>query len=170
VAIAISLVPPLANVGTLLSVGRANLALGSLLLFVTNYFAILLTGAFVFALLGFPKASLITRPIRSRRIAIAIVVIMILVIATPLGINTSRIYQDSVAESRAAEATKAWIENSEYTYVSVAAKDEVVTIVVVGEGALPPEEQLRADLTGQLYGKRVRVEALPSQSFEFETG
>jgi uncharacterized hydrophobic protein (TIGR00271 family) len=170
VAIAISLVPPLANVGILLSAGRTDLALGSLLLFVTNYFAILLTGAFVFALLGFPKASLVAKPLRSRRVAIAVVIIMILVIAAPLAFNSFRVYQDSVAESRASEAAKTWIESSGYEYVSTMAKDEVVTIVIVGEGALPPEEQLRADLTGRLFGKKVHVEALPSQRFEFESG
>lgn len=170
VAIAISLVPPLANVGILLSSGHVDLALGSLLLFVTNYFAILLTGAFVFAVLGYPKASLVARPLRSRRIAIAIVIVMVLVIAAPLGFNTSRIYRESMAEGRTADATKAWIEKSDYEYVSATAKDEVVTVVIVGEGTLPPEEELSADLAGRLYGMKVRVEALPSQSFEFESG
>jgi uncharacterized hydrophobic protein (TIGR00271 family) len=170
VAIAISLVPPLANVGILLAYGETHLALGSLLLFMTNYFAILLTGAFIFALLGFPRASLISAPLRSRRTAIVIVVVMIIVIAVPLGINSAQIYQDNVAEGRASQATKAWIENSDYDYVSVTAKDELVTIVVVGQGALPPEEQLRSDLAGRLYGMEVRVEALPSQSFQFESG
>ncbi len=54
VAIAISLVPPLANAGILFSTGRSDLALGSLLLFVTNYLAIVLTGALVFGLMGSP--------------------------------------------------------------------------------------------------------------------
>jgi uncharacterized hydrophobic protein (TIGR00271 family) len=53
VAIAISLVPPLANVGILLALGRPDLASGSLLLFATNYFAILLTGSLIFGLIGF---------------------------------------------------------------------------------------------------------------------
>ena len=44
VAIAISLVPPLTNAGILFAAGQPDLAVGSLLLFVTNYFAILLTG------------------------------------------------------------------------------------------------------------------------------
>jgi uncharacterized hydrophobic protein (TIGR00271 family) len=170
VAIAISLVPPLANVGILLSVGRADLALGSLLLFVTNYFAILLTGAFIFALLGYPRASLIEKPVRSRRVAITIVIVMILVIATPLAFNSFRIYQDSVAESRASAATKSWIADSGYEYVSTTAKDEAVRIVIVGEGTLPPEAELQADLTGRLFGMKVQVEALPSQTFEFDTG
>jgi uncharacterized hydrophobic protein (TIGR00271 family) len=170
VAIAISLVPPLSNAGILLAAGRADLALGSFLLFVTNYFAIVLTGVFVFALLGYPGAALITKSLRARRIAIALVIIMVLVIATPLAITSNQIYRDNAAESRAADATKAWIEDSEYRYVSVTAKDEVVTVVVVGEGALPPEEELRGQLMGRLYDMKVRVEALPSQSFEFETG
>ena len=58
VAIAISLVPPLANVGILLGSDRPDLAAGSMLLFLTNYFAILLTGSFVFGLMGFSKAAL----------------------------------------------------------------------------------------------------------------
>ena len=127
-------------------------------------------GVFVFALLGYPGAALITKSLRARRIAIALVIIMVLVIATPLAITSNQIYRDNAAESRAADATKAWIEDSEYRYVSVTAKDEVVTVVVVGEGALPPEEELRGELRGRLYDMKVRVEALPSQSFEFETG
>ena len=170
VAIAISLVPPLTNVGILLAAGRADLALGSLLLFVTNYLAIVLTGVFVFALMGYPGAALITKSLRARRIAIALVIIMVLVVATPLAITSNQIFRDNVAESRTSEATRSWIEDSGYRYVSTVAKEGVVTVVVIGEGALPPEEDLREELRGRLYGMKVRVEALPSQSFEFQTG
>ena len=68
------------------------------------------------------------------------------------------------------DQTKAWIEKSDHEYVSATAKDEVVTVVIVCEGTLPPEEELSADLAGRLYGMKVRVEALPSQSFQFESG
>ena len=57
VAIAVSLVPPLANAGILFALGEPRLAAGSLLLFGTNYVAILLTGALVFGVMGFPKAA-----------------------------------------------------------------------------------------------------------------
>jgi len=49
VAIAVSLVPPLANAGILFALGEPRLASGSLLLFGTNYVAILLTGSLVSA-------------------------------------------------------------------------------------------------------------------------
>jgi len=52
VAIAISLVPPLAVVGLTLEGGEPSQALGALLLFLTNVAAILLTGIAVMALLG----------------------------------------------------------------------------------------------------------------------
>ncbi len=52
VAIAISLVPPLNNVGILLAERERDLAAGSALLFVTNFAAILLAGTVTFFLTG----------------------------------------------------------------------------------------------------------------------
>jgi len=169
VAIAISLVPPLANVGILLAVGRSDLALGSLLLFVTNYFAILLTGSLVFGLMGFPQASLLKRTARARRVSVAIVVLMVLLISIPLGIESLTVFRQNAAEGRAAEGTRTWLRGSDYRYVSATATDQAVTIVVVGEGTLPPEDGLRNLLTGRLFGKQVLVEAVPSHALAFET-
>jgi uncharacterized hydrophobic protein (TIGR00271 family) len=52
VAISIALVPPLAVVGLSLSAAEWDDAIGALLLFLTNFVSILLTGGGVFALLG----------------------------------------------------------------------------------------------------------------------
>lgn len=52
VAIATALVPPLANAGMLFAQGEPQLAFGALLLFVSNYAAILLAAVVVFWLLG----------------------------------------------------------------------------------------------------------------------
>jgi len=53
VAIATALMPPLCSVGICLSVERLDLALGALLLFLTNFAAITFAGIIVFAMLGF---------------------------------------------------------------------------------------------------------------------
>ncbi len=53
VAIAISLVPPLAVVGLCLGQGAGLLAVGALLLFLSNLLALVLAGTFVFAVLGY---------------------------------------------------------------------------------------------------------------------
>lgn len=53
VAIAISLVPPLAVVGVCLGEGAVTMALGALLLFVSNLVALVLAGTIIFAALGY---------------------------------------------------------------------------------------------------------------------
>jgi uncharacterized hydrophobic protein (TIGR00271 family) len=169
VAIAISLVPPLANVGILLSTGHPDLAMGSLLLFVTNYFAILLTGALVFGLMGYPQASLAAKSLRARRVAIVIVVTMIVLISLPLAATTYQVYQSASAEGAVAGAVNTWIEGSGYRYVSTSADGQTVDAVIVGEGPLPPEQDLK-DLVGdRVFGMGVHVEALPSQTVDFST-
>jgi uncharacterized hydrophobic protein (TIGR00271 family) len=169
VAIAISLVPPLTNAGILLAVGRPDLAAGSLLLFVTNYFAIVITGTLVFGLLGYPRASLVAKSMRSRRVAIALIVIMVVLIAIPLTITSRQVTQDNLAASRAAEATKTWVEGTDYRYVSVDVRESTVNIVITGNGSLPPQQVLEDSLAGQLYGMDVQVHAVPSQTLDFAT-
>jgi len=153
----------------LLAAGEVGLGMGSLLLFATNYFAILLTGAFVFGLMGYPQASMVDRTSRARRIAIYVVVAMVLLIAAPLGLQTARIVRDHVSETRTATAVKTWLEGSEYKYVSSNAEDKVVSVVILGQGDLPPESQLYEELAGKIYGKQVQLEVLPSQSLGFDT-
>lgn len=169
VAIAISLVPPLANVGILLGAGRADLAAGSMLLFVTNYFAILLTGSFVFGLMGYPRAALEGSTSRIKHAAVAIVVVMVIVIMVPLGLSSVKVLTRNAAEERTAKAAKAWLEGSDYRFISAAAAEDRVNVVVAGSGELPPDQALASSLNGELFGLAVHVEAVPSTSIDFAT-
>ncbi len=168
VAIAISLVPPLANVGILLGAGRPDLAAGSMLLFVTNYLAILLTGALMFGLMGFPAAVLGDESPRARRVAISIVVALALVIAVPLAAQSYRVTTANLAATRAHDAAERWVEGSGYTVDSVQADGEV-KIVIAGRGELPRTTALEAALRGRLYGMDVSVNAIPEDSFTIRT-
>ena len=169
VAIAISLVPPLANVGILLGSGRPDLARGSMLLFVTNYLAIVLTGSFVFGLMGFPNAVLEGVSRRIRGAVIAVVVVMALVITVPLGVTSFTVLVQHSVETRTAEATKAWLTGSDYRFVSAKAGDAIVDVVVAGSGELPSQDDLLSRLKGQVFAWPVRVEVLPSRSIELKT-
>jgi uncharacterized hydrophobic protein (TIGR00271 family) len=168
VAIAISLVPPLANVGILFAVGRYDLASGSLLLFLTNYFAILLTGSIVFAVMGFPRVATANQSAGARRAAVVMVVVLVAAIAVPLGVSSYQVAVASLAESRATDATKAWVRGTGYRYVS-ASTDGEMRIVVAGSGTLPPVSQLKQALAGKLFGMPVSVEAVPEQRESFTT-
>ena len=90
VAIAISLVPPLAVVGVCLGEGEVGLALGALLLFVSNLVALVLAGTTLFAALGYAREadSAARRVGAERRTSLTLVALLVAVLV-PLGINTA---------------------------------------------------------------------------------
>jgi uncharacterized hydrophobic protein (TIGR00271 family) len=171
VAIAISLVPPLANVGILLSAGRTGLAMGSLLLFVTNYLAIVLTGSLVFGLMGYPQVAFVGKSRRSKRVALALVVVMFVAILAPLGVQSYTTWLDRTATGTAATATERWLEGSGYSLVSVKVDDakSALDIVIAGSGTIPPRAELKQALLGKVFGLDVLLEAVPSERFRIRT-
>jgi uncharacterized hydrophobic protein (TIGR00271 family) len=169
VAIAISLVPPLANVGILFAVGRPDLAAGSLLLFVTNYLAILLTGAFMFSLMGYPAAYHTGHSRRAKLTAIGVAAVLLALIIIPLAGTTYGVVQDSFVEQRAATATREWLTGSDYRLIAVTSGDEAVRIIISGFGDLPPDETLQDALRGRLFQLPVVMEVVPQTRAGFET-
>jgi len=164
VAIAISLVPPLANVGILLALSKPDLALGSLLLFATNYFAILLTGSLIFGLCGFSEAALTQRSVNSKRKAIAIALIALVLIAVPLTYTSYKVIVNNVVTARVNEASNLWLAESGYRLISVNTEtaDNSIYMVLLGEGELPSLAVLKEELKGRTFGKVVKVETVQS--------
>ena len=169
VAIAISLVPPLANVGILFAAGRPDLAMGSLLLFVTNYLAILLTGALMFTLMGFPDAYRALYSQRSKCTAVAIAAVLLALIIVPLAAASYTSIRSSVSEQRAASAAEAWLADHNYRVVSTTAGIDEVRIVITGEGVLPAQEELQDALRGSLAGAPIILEVVPQTRIRLET-
>ena len=138
VAIAISLVPPLAVVGLLLSVQRYADASGALLLFGTNVAAIIATGAAV--LIGYrvrdaargadyPVGKLTGR-------TLAIVGGLVLVVAVPLGFGTLSVALDEQLASRAKPLADAWASGNKWVVTALTASDGQVVITALGS---PPD-------------------------------
>jgi len=170
VAIAISLVPPLANVGILAAVGRLDLAFGSLILFVTNYLAILLTGAFIFSMMGYSKAYRAIHSKGTKWTTLAFVFVLFALILIPLSASSYKYIQSSLIERRGAEATRNWLEGSDYRLVSINVGSEDVRIVITGEGGLPPENILQDSLRGRLFNLPVTMEIVPQTRTKFKNG
>lgn len=167
VAIAVSLVPPLANVGILLALGEPKLASGSLLLFVTNYVAILLTGSLVFVLMGFRQLALSPFDPRARRRALAIAVGALLLIMIPLSLTSHRLIVTSKVALRSAALVAEWLQGSGYEVLSLDAEtaDGSVNLLIGGHGVLPPVSAIEARARVQLLGRSMRVKVLQSQAF-----
>ncbi|PKL66701.1 MAG: DUF389 domain-containing protein [Methanobacteriales archaeon HGW-Methanobacteriales-1] len=172
VAIAISLVPPLANVGILLATSSYALALGSLLLFMTNYFAILLTGAALFGLMGFSKIAVLDQSLSAKRKGIAITIVLLVLITVPLGYNGYNILINNGITETVNDAAITWLGDSGYDVVSVDAetKDNTVILRLIGNGKLPPQEKLQELVSGKLYGRTLKVEVVYSSTYILNNG
>ncbi len=149
VAIAISLVPPLAVVGVCLGQGAGWLALGALLLFLSNLLALVLAGTVVYAVLGY--GVVITGPDRARRRARVTVSVLFIVVVLPLVANTVATYLISVWTARVETTATAWISSVPGgSITSVDNKSRTIYIHVQTTGELPPMSTLLADLDGQI--------------------
>jgi uncharacterized hydrophobic protein (TIGR00271 family) len=166
VAIAVSLVPPLANSGILFAVGEPRLAAGSLLLFGTNYVAILLTGALVFGVMGFPKVALSPFDAAARRRAMAIALAAGLLIVIPLSVTSYHLIVTNQIAARTYALGQEWLDGSGYRLMSVDAEtaDGTVNLLLLGDGDLPPLQQLEERARGLLFGRTIRVKVVHSST------
>lgn len=171
VAIAVSLVPPLANSGILFALGEPRLAYGSLLLFGTNYVAILLTGALVFGVMGFPKAALSPSDAGARRRAVAIALAAALLIVIPLFLTSYHLIVTQKVATRTYELGQEWLDGSGYRLLSVDAEtaDGTVNLLLLGDGDLPPLEQLEERARGFLFGRTIRVKVVHSRTLYLDS-
>ena len=138
VAIAISLVPPLAVVGLLLEAGRYDEASGALLLFGTNVTAIIATGTVVLLAYRLRDVAQATGAevgqLRGR--TLVVVALLVVVVAAPLSAGTSRILTDRLGEAAATPIATAWAEAQGWRVASVQVRDGTIRLVALGP---PPE-------------------------------
>jgi len=146
VAIAVSLVPPLATVGICLQLGRFADAGGALLLFLTNFAAIVVIACVVFVIFGaVPSREMLRERHRLRSGFIAAVVALV-VIAIPLAWNSMDTAHQVLWSRAGAPVVRDWIGTRDLQVVSWAVAGDVVTIDLVGPDAPPDAAPLAADL------------------------
>ncbi len=145
VAIAISLVPPLAVVGLLLSVQRYSDASGALLLFATNVAAIVATGALVMLIYrirsvagagGYPIGVLKGR-------TLAVVLAFVVVVAVPLTLGSARVARDQLLEAQVRPLAQSWAGAGSWVLTGIAAKDGAVAVSAIGEAPSVKPQELR---------------------------
>lgn len=148
VAIAISLVPPLAVVGLLLEAGRYTEATGALLLFGTNVTAIIATGTVVLLLYrvrDVAQASGAEIGELSGR-TLAIVAGLVVLVAVPLSLGSARVISDRLAEAEVTPIATEWAQARDWRVASIQVRDGTIRLIAFGP---PPEvdpETLRAEL------------------------
>jgi uncharacterized hydrophobic protein (TIGR00271 family) len=166
VAIAISLVPPLAVVGLTLEAGEPGQATGALLLFATNVAAILATGVVVMAIYGVHRHVVASDGFR-RRNAIGVVVAFVAVVVVPLAASTAVIATDAQDVYRITGVAEQWAEAGRWSVVSVDRSDDAIVVRAIGAGEPPDPAQLRRDLDDAGYdGRSLDLHLIPETRIE----
>ncbi|MFE7897223.1 TIGR00341 family protein [Streptomyces sp. NPDC057424] len=150
VAIAISLVPPLVVAGVCLGQLSGWLALGALVLFVSNFFALVFGGMVVFATLGYgtqaDRAS--GRPARRTYAAMALLFVIVFV---PLAANTTITLLLDTWTGRTKDTAEQWLaEVPGASVTSVDATSRTMYVHVRTPGDLPPVKALLDRLQGRI--------------------
>ena len=167
VAIAISLVPPLAVVGLTLEAGEGLEARGALLLFLTNVVAILLSGLVVMALYGVRRTALREEGGSKvdQRVATIVVAGAVAALVLPLGAAGRQISAEALDRSDVTTVARAWADEKGWEIVNVdTAQNGVVLVRAVGPLPLPDPHTLRVALDeNDLRSVDVRLELAPAE-------
>ena len=159
VAIAISLVPPLAVVGLTLESGAPRQSLGALLLFTTNVAAILASGIVVMALYRVRRASgQASTAVFGYRGAVAIIAVLLLAVIVPVRTISERIDKTTVRQSDVQAVAEHWASDAGWSVLGVDATGDQVLVEAIGPTPAPDLGVLRRDLDAAgLTGLDVRV-------------
>lgn len=134
VAIAISLVPPLAVVGLTLESGAPEQALGALLLFTTNVTAIIATGTVIFLAFRVRHAAIRAgvKVGRLRRGVLVTVIGALLVLVIPLGIGSAVVLRQELIVANAAQPAQEWAQAQGWQISDISVRQGVLQIVALG--------------------------------------
>ena len=147
VAIAISLVPPLAVVGLTLESGAPHQALGALLLFATNVIAIVASGILV---MGVYRVSGMSPTVDKRSGhhlgAVALVALLLLAVVLPLWINSVHFNRSSVQVTEVQAIANRWAAAAGWSVLGVSNINDNLLIDATGPRPAPSLADLRQDL------------------------
>lgn len=166
VAIAISLVPPLSVVGISLSRAEWAAAQGSMLLFTTNFLAILMAGGVVFWALGVDEAARATLDATFRRRAFWVVSVSIVLLALLLGSFGYEAARQAQDVQTANNAVERWLGDARYEIVAVNVDHAGVEVTIVGQGPVASVDSLAAELRRALgRDVPVKLRVVPRQEY-----
>jgi uncharacterized hydrophobic protein (TIGR00271 family) len=169
VAIAISLVPPLAVVGLTLESGAPEQAQGALLLFLTNVGAILLSGLIVMAIYRV-RATAAQRwrtPHANSRLAVTVVVVFVIALVAPLAVDSQQVTSQELTNADVTTAAADWAKTVGWQVVDVATTESAVTVRAIGPLRLPDPQTLRTALDANgLKDTSVQLELDPVKRVE----
>ena len=157
VAIAVSLVPPLATVGICLELGRPSDAFGALLLFSTNFAAIVVAACVVFALAGATPDRAMLRERHRVRNGMIVAVVALIVIAIPLVVTGIGRGLDAIRANEGAPVVRSWIGSRDLKVTDWSINGGDIALTLAGPDA-PADAKSLADSLASTFGIPVSVD------------
>jgi uncharacterized hydrophobic protein (TIGR00271 family) len=167
VAIAISLVPPLAVVGVCAGQGSFTLALGALMLFVSNLVSMVVAGMFVFTVLGYTTEIFEDSGRAPAKTYVAIGGLFVVVLVF-LGVNSVLNYLVTRWENAVTATATDWLDAAPGASVDgVDLHSTTFEIEVMSPVDLPPTEDLLEALAGKVPdGFKIKISDTRGQTIE----
>ena len=131
-------------VGISLSQGETVAASGAMLLYMTNFLAILLAGGGTLAFLGLGSAATSTLTGFARRRAFYVIGIGVLLVTIPLAATSVKVARESWTQLRVTQGVTIWLEDSTYDVREVDVDGQDISVTIAGEGETPPLSELDA--------------------------
>jgi uncharacterized hydrophobic protein (TIGR00271 family) len=156
VAIAVSLVPPLATVGICLQLHRWDDAGGALILFLTNFVAIIVVACIVFVLFGAAPSPTMLRERHRLRNGFIVAVIALVVVAIPLALNSADQVGSIVRTREGVPIVREWIGDRDLAVSDWSVEGDSVRFVVAGPDA-PPDIAGLAQQLSTAFGAPIDV-------------
>ena len=164
VAIAISVLPPLSVVGISLAKGQWGDASGAFLLFLTNFFAILVAGGATLLLSGVKPGWMNEEQTKRRTQAFIIAIICTALIAVPLFISGYDTLEQTQKNKQALEISKSWLSGTSYRVTDFSLRNQNLTLQISGSGEVPSLEKLHLSLiSGLEMPIRLQVRTIPEE-------
>jgi uncharacterized hydrophobic protein (TIGR00271 family) len=168
VAIAVALVPPLATIGIVMSVGTRQQVMGALLLYVTNIVAIILSASIVFLATGFVPKRRVERIKERVWIGIAITFFVLLLISLPLYNAVQAAVRQAQTTDAANRVVKDWIGDAPMRIESISVKENAVDVILITLQEPPSVNEL-ADRFESDLGRPLDVDVIWFQGEEKTT-
>jgi uncharacterized hydrophobic protein (TIGR00271 family) len=165
VAIAISLVPPLSVVGICLAHGYFIEAGGSFLLFLTNFFAIVLSGFFVFTMMGLGPLPVSDMEQKTRRKAIQAIIIGTVIIFAILAFTGYLAFEATRETVFIRNTAKEWVGETSFQVTGVQVNETFIDVTIRGDGTPPDIDHLAASIIKKVNRRplTIRMHIVPQK-------
>jgi uncharacterized hydrophobic protein (TIGR00271 family) len=167
VAIAISLVPPLAVAGITLESRAPSESVGAVLLFLTNVGAILLSGLIVMGLYRVRRTEQRSDDkVRRGRLSLALVILFVAAIAVPLAATSRSLTAETLNASQVRTVAARWAKQSGWRIDTVEPSASGVVVHAAGPLPAPATAPLRRQLDKAGLDVDVQVVLIPEYTVD----